>query len=246
MKDSMGDRLKDIESRTRYLLPRRCYTLIRIDGKAFHTYTRKCERPFDQGLREDMQETTRLLCSNIQGCKIGYTQSDEISLLLTDFDSMQTDAWFDGNVQKIVSVAASMASAYFNKLRVMRSYERDYEAAVFDCRVWTTADPWEAYNTFLWRQKDAVRNSVQMVARSVASHKECEKKGFSELEKLIVSKGCSYDDFPVDCKHGAFVIRNDEKKWVVDKIPPILSQDKNYFFSRIPMIPQFGDETELM
>jgi tRNA(His) 5'-end guanylyltransferase len=235
MKDSMGDRMKDIENRTRYFLPRRCYTLIRIDGKAFHTYTRGLERPFDDGLRSDMQETTRLLCANIQGAKIGYTQSDEISILLTDFDDITTDAWFDGNLQKIVSVSASMASAYFNNLRGKRQEQKD--VAVFDSRAWTTADPWEAYNTFWWRQKDCTKNAVQMVARSLASHKECANKNFSELNELIFQKGKNFNDYPTDCKRGAFIYKGDEG-WVVDKESPILSQDKTYFFDKVPQIPQ--------
>jgi tRNA(His) 5'-end guanylyltransferase len=235
MQDAMGDRMKDIESRTRYFLPRRCYTLLRIDGKSFHTYTRGLDRPFDDGLRSDMQETTRLLCVNIQGAKLGYTQSDEISLLLTDFDDIATDAWFDGNLQKIVSVSASMASAYFNKLRANRNVQKD--VAVFDSRAWTTADPWEAYNTFLWRQKDCTKNAVQMVARSLASHKECTNKNFSELNELIFQKGGNFNNYPTDCKRGAFTYKT-EDGWVIDKEPPILSQDKKYFFCKVPAIPQ--------
>jgi len=182
-----------------------------------------------------MQETTRLLCSNIQGAKLGYTQSDEISLLLTDFDDIATDAWFDGNLQKIVSVSASMASAFFNCLRVKRGVQKD--VAIFDSRAWTTADPWEAYNTFWWRQKDCTKNAVQMVARSLASHKECANKNISELNELIFQKGKNFNDYPNDCKRGAFIYK-DETGWVIDKNPPILSQDKRYFFDKVPQIPR--------
>lgn len=238
MKDSLGDRMKDIENRTRYLLPRRCYILIRIDGKAFHNYTRGCERPFDEKLRRDMQETTKYLCSSIQGCKIGYTQSDEISLLLTDFDDIKTDSWFDGNIQKIVSVSSSIATAFFNSIR------SGSKLAMFDSRVWSTSDPWEAYNTFVWRQKDCTRNSIQMVARSLASHKECEGKGFNELNELIFTKGKNYNDYPTDCKRGAFVYRKDDK-WFIDIEPPILTQDKFYFFDKIPYIQRPSNETDI-
>lgn len=235
MKDEMGDRMKDLEHRTRYMLPRRCYTLIRIDGKAFHSYTRGMDRPFDRGLREDMQETTRLLCKGIAGCKLGYTQSDEISLVLTDFDCVGTQAWFDGNLQKIVSVSSSMATAHFNMLRAKRGEDKR-GPAMFDSRAWTTADPWEVYNTFWWRQKDATRNAIQMVARSLAPHKECANKNFSQLNELIYQKGKNFNDYPTDCKRGAFVIKT-EQGWEVDKESPLLSQDRWYLFSRVPMIP---------
>jgi len=234
MTDCMGDRMKDYENRTRYFLPRRCYTLIRIDGKAFHTYTRHLDKPFDDGLRTDMQETTKRLCKSIQGCKMGYTQADEITLLLTDFDEMTTDAWFDGNLQKIASVTSSMASAYFNSCRVKRC-GIDVEPAIFDSRVWTVADPWEAFNTFLWRQIDCTKNSIQMVARSLASHKECQNKNFDQLNELIFQHGKNFNDYPTDCKRGAFVYRKDDG-WFIDKEPPILSQDKSFFFLRVPVM----------
>lgn len=235
MHDSLGDRMKDIEGRTRYYLPRRCYTLIRLDGKSFHQYTKKCERPFDINLREDMGKTMLYLCENIQGCKIGYTQSDEISLLLTDFDETLTEAWFDGNIQKIVSVSASMAGVIFNRYRYERGVPLFDPCAVFDARVWTTSDPWEVYNTFLWRQQDCTKNAIQMVARTVASHKELLHKNSNELQELIHQKGLNFDDYPIDCKRGTFCYKT-EKGWLVDKEAPILSQDKEYFFNKIPFI----------
>lgn len=251
-KDALGTRMKDIEHRTRYLLPRRTYTLIRLDGKAFHTFTKHCERPFDVNLRRTMQEVTRLLCANIQGCKLGYTQSDEITLVLTDFDTIDTCAWFDGNLQKIASVSASMAGGYFNKLWLKHKVATSevssvegvlavmghYEPAVFDSRVWTTSDPWEVFNAFWWRQKDATKNAIQMVARSLASHKECHDKNFSMLNELIHQKGQNFNDYPTDCKRGAFIIK-DENGWVVDLESPILTKDKPYLMSRIPYIPQY-------
>ena len=115
MKDSLGDRIKGhYENRFRHHLPRRSYTILRVDGKAFHTYTRGCERPFDFALMEDMDFTAKAMCEQIQGCKLAYVQSDEISLVLTDFDTLQTDAWFDGNIQKMVSISAAIATAEFN------------------------------------------------------------------------------------------------------------------------------------
>ena len=120
MKDSLGDRMKRYENTSRYYLSPRNYTIIRVDGKAFHTYTKGLERPFDLKLISDMNETASFLCKNIQGAKFAFVQSDEISIVITDFENINTDAWFDGNVQKITSISASLATAKFNQLRLKR------------------------------------------------------------------------------------------------------------------------------
>ena len=122
MQDNLGDRMKGYENITRYHLPRRTYSMLRIDGKAFKTFTRGLKKPFDDGFINDMDETACFLCKNIQGAKFAFVQSDEISILLTDFETIQTDAWFDGNVQKMASVSASIATAQFNYLRMQRYF----------------------------------------------------------------------------------------------------------------------------
>ena len=114
-RDSLGDRMKRYEYVSRNYLTRRVPVIIRIDGKAFHTFTKGMRKPFDRVLMSAMQETMRFLCANIQGCVFGYTQSDEITLVLTDYASIRTDAWFGYNVQKMCSIAASMATLAFNK-----------------------------------------------------------------------------------------------------------------------------------
>lgn len=130
MKDMLGDRMKGFyENVTKYFLPRRTYTIIRIDGKAFHSYTKGCVRPFDEALVNDMDETAKYLCENVQGCKLAFVQSDEISLVLTDFDKLNTSSFFGGSVQKIASVTASMATAKFNQFRIVREIaNRDYKS----------------------------------------------------------------------------------------------------------------------
>lgn len=115
-KTTIGDRMKNnYENITRYYLTRRMPVIIRIDGKAFHTFTRGFKKPFDDILVKTMQDTMKYLCENIQGCVLGYTQSDEISLVLTDYAELTTDAWFGNNLQKMCSVSASMATMAFNK-----------------------------------------------------------------------------------------------------------------------------------
>ena len=151
-KDNLGDRMKDLyEDRFRYKLPRRTNVIIRIDGKAFHTYTKGLNRPYDVALMEDMDETTKYLCENIQGAKIGYVQSDEIRILLTDYDDISTSAWFDYNLQKMCSIAASLATAKFNDLRRSRfedqrgGFMKPPSLAMFDARVFVIPYEEEVY-----------------------------------------------------------------------------------------------------
>lgn len=217
MKDALGDRMKEFyEDRTRIKLPRRTYTIIRIDGKAFHTYTKGLQRPFDEGLIEDMNNTTAYLCKNIQGAKFGYVQSDEISIVLTDFDDLGTHAWFDNNLQKMVSVAASMATAEFNRLRLARFMEdsmivvepediKKFKMAQFDARAFQIPFIDEVENYFIWRQQDAVRNSISSVAQSLYSPRELNGVKTDQMQELIFQKGINWNDYDFRLKRGAVI-----------------------------------------
>lgn len=198
--DALGDRMKSqYEHRARLMLPRRTYTVVRLDGKAFHTYTRGLERPFDQQLMDDMTETARFLCTEVSGCQLAYTQSDEISLVLTDFATPKTQAWFDGSQQKIVSVSASMATAKFNELRPGR-------LAFFDSRAFTIPDPIEVENYMVWRQKDATRNSIIMAAQAKFSHRELHGKDGGEIQEMLWSvHGVNWNDYDPRFKRGTVV-----------------------------------------
>jgi len=216
MKDDLGDRMKTYyEDRTRISLPRRTFTIIRIDGKAFHTYTKGLTRPFDNDLIDDLNETTKFLCQSIQGVKMGYVQSDEISLVLTDFEKHSTDAWFDGNLQKMASISASMATSKFNQLRTVRFlrntmhtlYLEKFKMAHFDSRVFTIPSLEEVINYFIWRQQDASRNSVSSVAQSLYSHKELNGKTTSDMQELIFQKGQNWNDFPAGQKRGRTIVK---------------------------------------
>ena len=105
--DALGTRMKKYEYVTRTHLINRCPAIIRIDGKAFHTFTRGFKKPFDEILIKSMQETMKYLCENIQGCVLGYTQSDEITLVLVDYKKLDSCAWFDYNIQKMCSISSS-------------------------------------------------------------------------------------------------------------------------------------------
>jgi tRNA(His) guanylyltransferase len=242
MKDALGDRMKEFyEDRTRIKLPRRTYTIIRIDGKAFHTYTKGLERPFDQGLIEDMNATTAYLCKNIQGAKFGYVQSDEISLVLTDFDDLGTHAWFDNNLQKMVSVAASMATARFNQLRMARAtWEgndiegmldvddiQNFKLAMFDARAFQIPFIDEVENYFIWRQQDAVRNSISSVAQSLYSHKELNGKKTDEMQEMIFQKGINWNEYAPRKKRGC----------VIRKVERVFKKPSNYYDPNTSYVP---------
>lgn len=219
-KDSLGSRMKEnYEHRTRILLPRRTYTIIRLDGKAFHTYTKGLERPFDKQLVNDMDETAKFLCENIQGVKLAFVQSDEISLVLTDFDKITTNAWFDGNIQKMVSVSASLATAKFNELRPGK-------LAFFDSRVFTIPEKSEVINYLIWRQQDTVRNSITAVAQSLYSHKELFKKNTNEMQEMCFQKGINWNDYDDGLKRGRIIVKIGHvkenvirTKWVIQNAP---------------------------
>jgi tRNA(His) guanylyltransferase len=236
MKDPIGDRMKSYyEDRTRYKLTRRTNTIIRIDGKAFSNYTKGLKRPFDEGLMEDMNKTTEYLCQNIQGAKFGYVQSDEISILITDYDDISTHAWFDGNLQKMASIAASLATAKFNQLRLLRKstqtlrpfgdgseklgnleYDQvnDFKLAMFDARVFQIPYQEEVLNYFIWRQQDATRNSISSVAQANFSTKELHSKKTNEMQDMLMAeKGINWNNFTPREKRGS-LIRKIEKKFV--------------------------------
>lgn len=209
MIDSLGDRIKNYyEDRCRYFLPRRSYFIIRVDGKAFHTYCKGLKRPFDNDLISDIDSTAAFLCKNIQGAKFAYTQSDEISILVSDFDSLDTDLWFDGNIQKMVSVSASLATSEFNLLRSKRIFDLSkIKSANFDARVFQIPSSMEVENYFIWRQQDCSRNSISSVAQSLYSPKELISKNSDQKQELIFQKGINWNDFAPREKRGGFIER---------------------------------------
>lgn len=253
MKDVIGSRMKEnYENVSKTKLVRRMPVALRIDGRAFHTFTRGFKKPFDSVLISAMQNTMRYLCANIQGCVFGYTQSDEISLILIDYQTLTTSAWFDYEVQKMCSIAASMTTMVFNKefTRLANNYIdntmetwniSDYEnkymntlkkaidmGAMFDCRAFNIPKE-EVCNLIYWRQQDASKNSVQMVARYYFSQKELNNKSTSDMQDMLMDKfKVNWNDFPTHQKRGSACIRA-EKGWIVDREMPILKgEDRDY------------------
>ena len=239
MKDDLGDRMKDYyESRSKTRLIRRMPVIIRLDGKAFHTFTKGFEKPFDMVMVKAMQETMKYLCENIQGCVLGYTQSDEITLVL------DTDAWFDYDVQKLCSVSASMATLIFNRRfqeqivelsyngkldddELTSSYKRSFKTgAMFDARCFNISKE-EVTNCLLWRQQDATRNSIHMTGRAYFSHKQIEGLNSNDIQNLLFQeKGINWNDLPTTLKRGSCCIKKYRQTmnqtlrgyWCIDEI----------------------------
>jgi tRNA(His) 5'-end guanylyltransferase len=204
-KDSLGNRMKqNYEDVYRFKLTRRTPVIVRLDGKAFHTLTRGCDKPFDDIFQFSMIETMRKLCEEIQGVKCAYTQSDEISLLLIDFDRLDTHAWFDYNLQKIVSVSASIASVGFSNAYC--------KTGIFDARAFNIPKD-DVKNYFIWRQKDWERNSLQMLAQSHYSQKQLHKKNKADMHEMLYEKDVNWADLEPRCKNGTFMFRD---KTIVD------------------------------
>ena len=263
-KDELMSRVKDnYELRYKEYLPRRTYAVLRLDGKAFHTYTRGCERPFDLGLMDDMDSTAKYLCENMQGALFAYVQSDEISILLTDFKKIKTSAWFDYEIQKISSISASMAAAKFNQLRLKRIIEADSDEniglkgnvlqalndklAAFDCRTFSVPDPVEVANVFIARQNDATKNAISMAAQAEFSHKSLHGlSGNEKQEKLFQEKGINFNDYPAGFRRGRFIERvvydkdgATRSKWDVVE-SPIFTQEQGFLYSKIPVVTPNG------
>ena len=234
-KDSLGDRMKQYEYVTRNYLIRKLPVIIRLDGKAFHSFTRGLKKPFDDIFVKSMQDTMKYLCENVQGCVLGYCQSDEITLVLVDYQSREASAWFDNNIQKMVSVSASMATMAFNRSFVnecqkwfednvdfheliididenvknlFNAYTKSCEkGAMFDSRVFSIPKE-EVTNVLIWRQQDATRNSIQSVGQANFSHKQLHGKNCSDIQDiLMLDKNINWNDYPTHLKRGSCCIK---------------------------------------
>lgn len=231
VRDDLGTRMKTFyENIPKTRLMRRVPVAIRLDGKAFHTFTRGFQKPFDFVLMDTMQQTMKYLCENIQGCVLGYSQSDEITLILIDYQKFTSSAWFDYEVQKMCSIAASMATMAFNRF-FMYEYEEFnrwvnegnptdedrrlndiyYDAmckgAMFDARCFNIPKE-EVTNLIYWRQLDATRNSIQMVGQAHFSHDELQDKTCNMIQDMLMTKyGINWNDFTTPCKRGAACIK---------------------------------------
>lgn len=215
--------MKRYERVSKTVLTARMPVIIRVDGKAFHTYTKGMKKtepgaPFNQSMCSVMDETAKMLCHTIQGAEMAYVQSDEISILVHYYKRFTSEPWFDNEVQKMVSISAGLASAFFSANSGILFDDGKARLAVFDSRVFTIPED-EVNNYFIWRQQDATRNSVQMLARSLYSHKECNNKNGLQLQEMALQKGFDWNVMPDGHKQGRYVSRHIEDGWASSGAP---------------------------
>ena len=222
----LAKRMKDYEMRDRYFLQKRIPVAIRVDMRAGHTFTRGFKRPFDDIFMKSMQETAKYMCENMGNAKLAYVQSDEITIILTDYDTLETDCWFNYRTDKLCSISASMATMAFNKYFMLAvkdycEYNPDAtleqrniyvsaaeKGAMFDARCFNIPKE-EVTNLIYWRQLDATRNSIQMVGQANFSHKELQNKTCSMIQDMLhEQKGINWNDYPTVCKRGTACIKN--------------------------------------
>lgn len=232
-RSDLAERMKGYEKRNRYYLQRRMPVILRLDMRAGHSFTKGFERPFDEIFIKSMQDTAKYLCENIQNCKLSYQQSDEITLLLVDYDKLNTDCFFDYRVDKLCSIAASMATMAFNNIfskyvkgfdlelayndngidteenrKLWKIYKKAINnGAMFDCRCFNIPKE-EVTNLVYWRQLDASRNSIQMVGQANFSHKELQNKSCNDIQDMLMTqKGINWNDLPTYQKRGSCCVK---------------------------------------
>lgn len=207
--DSLGDRMKRFEAASKSTLTPRMPVAIRVDGRAFHTFTKGCMRPFDTGLIDSMVNAAFAVAEEIQGFKVGYVQSDEATFVFTDYDKITSQGWFGYELQKMISISASLMSVEFN-YHFNRRYPDYPGRAVFDSRAFNIPEN-DVANLLLWRAKDWNRNSLQMYARSFFTHKEMHGKNSEDIHEMLhsIGKNWATDLNPIE-KNGTFIIKGDD------------------------------------
>lgn len=251
MNDALGDRMKEYERRNQYFLQRRTPVIIRVDGKAFHTFTRGFQKPFDEVLGNAMVRTMEYLCQNISGVVFGFVQSDEITLVLQDYRKLNTDAWFGYRTDKLCSIAASMATMAFNKFfaeevkhynySIIRTQNGDLDktmydqytvyskalsrGAMFDARCFNIPKE-EVCNCIYWRQLDATRNSIQMVGQANFSHTELQGKSCNDIQDMLhEQRSINWNDFPTRWKRG---VAWSKTNGIDYEMPILRGEDRKY------------------
>ena len=249
IRDSLGDRMKTYESVSDTRLSRLTPVILRLDGRAFHTLTKPLVKPFDRLFMDAMDMTLEKLCKEIPGCHMGYVQSDEISLLLLE-KTLQSDAWFENRIQKIVSISASIASTAFraslaqllglmeNRDADIRSYDLLLNEAVFDCRAFSVPER-DVCNYFIWRQKDCYRNAVLTMAQHHIGKKAIYGMTVAKLTETLHSMGFTESNIP--SSKGRVCIRDlsildlpgSRDKWTLIKDAPDFKENREFVELRL-------------
>jgi len=237
--DSLGDRMKGYEIAAWTTLPRRMPVVLRVDGKAFHSYTKGLARPFDEPLCQAMDTVALSLCAEVQGAQLAYVQSDEISVLIHGYKRLSSQPWFGNDVQKMVSCAAAEVSSRMTE--VSPTVFGRMKRAKFDARVFVVPEN-DVCNYFLWRQQDARRNSVQMVTRSMFSDQQCFQRDITAMKEMCASKGVLWDELPTYQRYGRCARRvpydhqgTERHRWEIDREIPLFSDDRSYVERYLPV-----------
>lgn len=249
--DDLGDRMKAYEAAEteRRLLPL-CPIYARIDGRCFSAFTRGMERPFDKHMSEAMIATAAALVDATHA-RIGFTQSDEISLVWLA-DSPKSEVFFNGKVQKMVSVLAALATAAFTREILAGPHaERATRLPHFDARVFSLPSKTEAANVILWREMDATKNAVSMAASAYYSAKELHGKKSAEKQEMLFAKGVNFNDYPAFFKRGTFLRRVTRERTLgaaeLARIPEAHRPPEGQTFLRSSIerleMPRFGSVT---
>lgn len=212
----IGNRMKGYERCSEYILPRRIPVILRIDGRAFHSITRRrFGKNWSMEFVDQMIDTAKVVMKDMQGCDFCYSQSDEISFLLTDYETIRTDAWFGYDARKMISISTSLAAAQFSRL-----YGKN---VCFDSRCFSIPQD-DVCNYYIWRQVDATRNAIQMAGREHFSHKQLQDKSCNEIQEMLFrEKGINFNDYSVIRKRGFCLVLGG-----IDDNIPIFTQDRNY------------------
>lgn len=219
MSDSLGDRMKVYEKTFSTRAVKRTPLMVRVDGRAFHTFTKYATRPFDNTIMNSMVHAAREVAKEIQGFKVAYVQSDEATFVMTDYDELETQGWFDYKIQKIVSITAALMSVHFNNYYSLVMKLPFKSIPVFDSRAYTIPRE-EVVNAFLWRAQDWKRNSIQMIAQYYFSHQQLHGKNVLDMTKMLSDMGVEVNrDFTDQERNGTFIINDGEFKDRYDVIP---------------------------
>ena len=256
--DSLGNRMKAYENCYRIYLPKRQAVIVRIDGRAFHSFTKGFNRPYDAVFASCMWETAKQLCENISGCVFGYTQSDEISLVLVDYKNINTEPWFGNNLQKSVSISASMATFYFRPNFINSIVKHDHlspeeqnahfkaygeKMAVFDARAFILPRE-EVANYIYWRQLDCVRNSIQLAGQAYFSHKQLQNKNCDQIQEMLWQEHqVNWSKYPIWFKNGVAIYKQPREIYHKNKdgTQSLVVRDKWTIDLEMPMVSQNPD-----
>lgn len=229
----LGHRMKQYEAVSDFRMPRRTFALLRVDIRSAHTYLKDAERPFDDRFMADMDAVAEALCREITGAVLAFTQSDEISVLAYDFASINTESWFNARVSKWISLSAARATAVLNRRRP------DEPMVEFDSRVFVIPDPVEVANYFVWRQRDATRNSVSMTAQWKFTPEELHKKNSDQMQEMLFQQhGINWGNFPAAKKRGRVTFRTPDDTgkvdWRTEGAPRFTADEDGWLAAVIP------------